>query len=171
MMFSAIGKSSRAMLFRELLVALAIVGIVIFGLWLFGGATTHSSQGGTHFRAISGWLIAMVWVVLFITMGLARWRLRKSDKPGASAAGGWMLALIIFCALYPIYTNGFSNMAVGFCGNIATIFLSIFVIRKIPDAERRCKISPFLVIIWLFFASAIIADESHWIPSVKVWVR
>ena len=102
-----------------------------------------------------GWLVGLVWTALFASMAVARWRLR--DAPAADR--GWVTALIVSCLAYPLYALAPGSMRNGFLGNLATIALAAYVVRRLWPASRPAAACVLPVIPWVCFATlTILAD-------------
>lgn len=109
-----------------------------------------------------GFVIPIVWFVLFTLLGIARYQLVQSGQTSAS----WLLiGLAILCATYAYYTLGLANLTgisalwFGLWGNLAVIAVAALVtLRLFPEA----KTASYLVLpvaIWTAYATWIVLGE------------
>lgn len=154
--------------FRALLLnlglALALVIIVNFGIFAFVGNSRASTQGGPLLGEIPGWFIGLVWTGLFVALATAKWRVQVYlPEPQASRAAILIVALLIFCAIYPIYTAGLSKPIIGLVGNFATAAMAIWVAVAVFRVEPIAALAPIAVVAWVCFASVAIVDQARWL--------
>ena len=103
-----------------------------------------------------GWLVGTLWVVLFVFMGLAHGRLYAAK----SAASTWVMALLLSCLVYPLYTVGLQNGIVGWWGNLFTLILALVVLWQTrADTTNSWLILP--VVLWLAFALCLTTSTLH----------
>ena len=69
------------------------------------GDETRFTEGESITR---GWIIGLVWTILFIGMASAFWLLASSTEISSRRKAGEVLAFAIFCLSYPIFTMGLS---------------------------------------------------------------
>lgn len=95
-------------------------------------------------------IVPFVWIGLFAAMGTALFALRARGMMRPARAVGVLLAN---CALYPVYTLGFSSRALGLAGNGLTAVLAAFAIGMM--VERAPRLAPLIVpvIVWVALAS------------------
>ncbi len=101
------------------------------------------------------WVIGAVWTVLVALMGYVQARVRERLK-GQPHAGSlpWLLPLLFLnCLLYPAYTAGFTQEAVGVAGNLLTLALSAFVAGRLYALTRLGSCLIGVVVAWSAFAS------------------
>jgi len=103
-----------------------------------------------------GYIIGLVWIGLFICMGLARWKLVGSGEGGAASAAPivWLAAL---CLAYPVYTGGLRNEAIGLIGNVVTLLFTLGVIVFIFPKSRAAAFLTLPIAIWLTYATFLTA--------------
>lgn len=109
-----------------------------------------------------GYLIPIVWFVLFTLMGIARARLADVD---ASTMRWWIDGLAVLCAAYAYYTLGLSRLTgvsplwFGLWGNLVVIVAALWVARRIgmADAAGGWLILP--VALWTAYATAIVLGK------------
>jgi tryptophan-rich sensory protein len=105
-----------------------------------------------------GWVIGLVWIVLFIFLGTARWLLIQNiDRPFQGMR--WVWILLVFCAAYPIYTSGLKNLAAGLGGNAATAALAVWVALRIRKTSIVAAVLVSTVALWVTFASFLIVEQ------------
>lgn len=104
-----------------------------------------------------GWAIGAAWVVLFACMGAARYLVRRSGKPNADRDKWLVTGLIVFCAVYPVYTRGLSDLRIGLVGNFVTLVAVVLVTAIIRRTSRSASMLFVPVFGWVFFATLLIA--------------
>jgi len=124
-----------------------VVNGLIFGL---GWARTDGPQAGLP----PGWVVGVIWVVLFAGMGTARWLLLRTAWVDVEQRRVERVTLLAFvCLLYPLYTAGLQNERVGLVGNILTLWLAraaaVYAWRRVR-AAGWCL---FAVCAWLLYAA------------------
>ena len=128
-----------------------VVDGLIFGLkW--------ERAGGAQTGLPPGWVVGAIWVVLFAGMGVARWLLLRAARTGADLRRVRWVSLVAFlCLLYPLYTAGFSNLADGLVGNVATLVVAVPVTVY---AWRRVRAAGAWLVplcVWLSYAAWVTA--------------
>src|SRR5579883_2021730 len=98
-----------------------------------------------------GYVIGVVWIVLFACMGIAR--------ALATEEGRLVLYLILFCAAYPLYTLGLRSQSIGLAGNLATISFALVVAWRLWRRSRPAALLLLPVAVWVSFASLLIVME------------
>ena len=99
-----------------------------------------------------GFVIPVVWFVLFTFMGIARYKLWQAGQINFQ---GWLLALAILCAAYAYYTlglatlTGISALWFGLAGNVIRIY----------PISVMASILTLPVVFWTAFASLIVIGD------------
>lgn len=75
----------------------------------------------------------------------------------------WVLVLLVFCALYPIYTGGLSMPAIGLAGNVATAAMAGRVAFMVFRVEPLAALGPLAVVACVSFALVAIVDQARWL--------
>jgi tryptophan-rich sensory protein len=112
-----------------------------------------------------GWVIPVVWFLLFTLLGLARTKLQQIGATEVTELQGWLIVLAILCATYAYYTlglaklTGISALWFGLFGNLLVIGLAILIFLKLFSLSFivACLVAP--VGIWTSFATLIILAE------------
>ena len=112
-----------------------------------------------------GWVIPVVWFLLFTLLGLARTKLQQIGATEVTEFQGWLIVLAILCATYAYYTlglaklTGISALWFGLFGNLLVIGLAILIFLKLFSLSFivACLVAP--VGIWTSFATLIILAE------------
>jgi len=123
---------------------------LIFGLRFDSG----SSPVGPRTAAPPGWVVGAIWVALFAIMGVIYARLAKLN----SSARWLVVALAIACLLYPVYTEGLSNLRIALIGNIATLVATLAVALYLGGKDRIAGVLLAPMSVWLMFASYLTAN-------------
>ncbi len=139
------------------------IGIAISSALLVNGfialvnPSEMESPGSVHWQP-PGYVIGIVWVVLFAAMGAARWLLLT--KPlDTIRARRLILLLLLFCLAYPFYTMGLKSELIGLVGNLLTIALSLFVAFRVGSISRPAAGLVSLVSVWVSFASVLVVEQ------------
>jgi tryptophan-rich sensory protein len=131
------------------LLALAVnLGIQLFDV--------GEEPAGTGFpgpvNAVIYTIVPFVWIALFAAIGTAWFLLRAGGR--AMAVPSMAAALLLAnCALYPVYTLGFSSRELGLAGNGLTAVLAAFAIGTALERSPRAALLMAPVVIWVALAS------------------
>ena len=138
-------------------IALAVLSCIIVNALIFG---LHWDGPSSNARGASlappDWFVGLVWVGLFVCMGIVRFRLRRHPDKGAQRR---LIVLAVSDLAYPFYTLAFHSAYAGFLGNLMTI---LFAMSFLVQAWRTDKVSAiliFLQVLWALFASLITLQE------------
>lgn len=137
-------------------VALAVAAALLINALIFLFAPQGPPTRVEPAFAPPGWVIGGVWTLLFALMGAARWLALRSDHPDARRHAAMVALLIAFCAAYPAYTLGLSNLTVGLAGNVATILAAGFVVHRIRDGSRAAAALLIPIVLWVSFATVLV---------------
>lgn len=131
----------------------------------FLGLNFEESAADTVSFAPPGFVIPIVWWILFTLLGIARFLiLPRSPTPNADSK--LLLGLGILCAGYAYYTlgleklTGISSLWFGLFGNIVVIATSSYVVWKLRRASApfaALLVAP--VVLWTLFATFIVIGE------------
>lgn len=151
----AVGWIMNVLLFYAILVVVNIPAPFV-GLKFDSGSEPRLSY------APPGFVIPVVWFVLFALLGIARYYLIQS---GHKSFQWWLFGLAFLCAAYAYYTLGLSQLTqvsalwFGLIGNIAVIIFAAFVVYTLYPVNRTAAYLTIPVIIWTAFASIIVLGE------------
>ena len=101
-----------------------------------------------------GWLIGMVWVLLFEAMAFARWLVLGQDDRRVQSST-WVAVLLLFCLAYPAYTIGLRSLTLGLIGNIATIGAALWVAVRVYKVSRVAAGLISCIVAWVAFATLV----------------
>ena len=104
-------------------------------------------------RLPPGWMIGLVWTVLFIGMASAFWLLASSKEITSRRKAGEVMAFVIFCLSYPIFTMGFNVTILVFFGNLLCIVWSSYLTGVLRDISRPASALMVLPAIWVCYAT------------------
>ena len=141
--------------------AALIVGLIIIAnavVFSLGWDKAGANQIEAEFSP-PGYVVGVVWVVLFVLMAVARWLIVKSRSVNAAAHARLITILAVLCFLYPFYTLGLSSRILGLIGNGIIILLAGWMIRRIKSSSKTAAALLSAVILWVAFASVIIIRE------------
>lgn len=109
-----------------------------------------------------GFVIPIVWFILFTLLGIGRYNLVQTDKSNNQF---WLYGLAFLCATYAYYTLGFSKLTnisalwFGLFGNIVVILFAAFVVFKLFPINKIAALLTLPIIIWTAYASLIVIGE------------
>lgn len=104
-------------------------------------------------RLPAGGVIGLVWTVLFIGMASAFWLLASSTDTNAKRKAGEVLAFVLFCLSYPIFTMGFSISSLVLSGNLFCIVWASYLSGVLRDLSRPASALMVLPAIWVCYAT------------------
>lgn len=109
-----------------------------------------------------GFVIPLVWFLLFTLMGIARFYLTKSNQPSLQ----WSLFMLaILCASYAYYTlglakwTGISALWFGLLGNMVVILFAAVVVVQLYEFSKTAAYLVVPVILWTSYATLIVIGE------------
>jgi tryptophan-rich sensory protein len=136
-----------------LILVLAMNGIIFSLGWQNDRVNTLK----TSWVQVPGYLIGIIWIILFGFMATARWYLNFTERKNYYQ--NIVVFLIFICLIYPLYTTGLQNLYVGIAGIIVTAIFAMFVIWKLWNVSRRSAYYIIPVIVWLFFAATLTISQ------------
>ena len=128
----------------------------------FIGLNFDSGQTPKLWYAPPGFVIPVVWFLLFTLLGIARYHLIQANLDKYQ---WWLYALAFLCATYAYYTLGLAKLTnisalwFGLIGNIAVILFAVFVVYRLLPINKTAALLAIPVIIWTAFASVIVIGE------------
>ena len=130
----------------------------------FLGLNFDESAADTVSFAPPGFVIPIVWWILFTLLGAARFLvLRRGNAPDTDSA--LLLGLAVLCAAYAYYTlgleklTGISSLWFGLFGNIAVIAAATYVVWRLRRAVPAASLLVAPVVLWTLFATFIVIGE------------
>ncbi len=116
-----------------------------------------------------GFVIPIVWFVLFTLLGIARYHLVQNGQ----AAASWLLiGLAILCATYAYYTLGFAKLTgisalwFGLWGNLAVIAFAFFVAARLWPTAMMAAYLVLPIALWTSYATLIVLGEMKQQPLI-----
>lgn len=109
-----------------------------------------------------GFVIPIVWFVLFTLLGIGRYNLLQTEFINYQ---WWLYGLAFLCATYAYYTLGLAKVTnisalwFGLIGNIVVILFAAFVVYKLVSINKTAALLTIPVIVWTAFASLIVIGE------------
>lgn len=136
---------------KELIANIAwAVGVaVITNVIVFANGWNTGPNEARPSLAPPGYVIGIIWTVLFACMGAARFLVRSTRL------AHWIVGLIAFCLAYPFYTSGLESNAIAMAGNLATIALAAWIALRARSISPRASALIGAVAAWVCYASAI----------------
>jgi benzodiazapine receptor len=105
-----------------------------------------------------GWVIGLIWMLLFAGMGIARWILTRGLDPRVAR---WVDGLALLCLIYPLYTLGLRNVAIGLAGAIITAVVALAITVRVWRESRTASLLIACVALWTLYAETALASGLH----------
>lgn len=96
-----------------------------------------------------GYVIGIVWTVLFALTGAARAIATHQHRR-------LVTALILLCLAYPFYTLGFQDRQANFVGIILTEAYTLYVTSRLIRSSYKAALLLVPLILWLGYAMALV---------------
>ena len=128
----------------------------------FIGLDFDSGETSKLWYAPPGFVIPIVWFVLFTLLGIGRYNLLQTEFNNYQ---WWLYGLAFLCATYAYYTLGLAKVTnisalwFGLIGNIVVILFAAFVVYKLIPINKTAALLTIPVIVWTAFASLIVIGE------------
>lgn len=128
----------------------------------FIGLDFQAGEPPKLWYAPPGYVIPVVWFVLFALLGVARYTLIQA---GFATYQWWLYGLAFLCTTYAYYTLGLAKLTAisalwfGLIGNIVVILFAAFVVYKLLPVNKTAALLTVPVLIWTTFASLIVLGE------------
>ncbi len=133
------------------------------------GLNFESGKKPGLWYAPPGFVIPIIWFVLFTLLGVGRYYLLNS---GLGNYQWWLYTLALLCATYAYYTLGLARLTgvsalwFGLMGNIVVIVFACVVVGRLLPIDRATAFLVVPVIVWTIFASVIVIGE---LKMEKLW--
>ena len=144
-----ITRSPFANILTPVLLALATNGLIFALGWT---QPDHDVQPGW---APPGYVIGIVWTVLFACMGAARWQAVSAQDAGGARL---MTGLIVLCLAYPFYTAGLQDRMAGLAGISVTFIVAALGSLRLWGSSRPAALLLLPLLGWLIFAAVLIVE-------------
>lgn len=128
----------------------------------FIGLNFDSGETPKLWFAPPGFVIPIVWFILFTLLGIGRHNLIRANSDHYQ---WWLYGLALLCATYAYYTLGFAKLTnisalwFGLIGNVVVILFAAFVVYKLQPINKTAALLTIPVIIWTAYASLIVIGE------------
>ncbi len=130
----------------------------------FLGLNFDESATDTVSFAPPGFVIPIVWWILFTLLGIARFLIfRHSNSPKTDST--LFLGLGFLCASYAYYTlgleklTGISSLWFGLFGNMVVIAAASYLVRRFWRTVSAASLLVAPVVLWTLFATFIVIGE------------
>ncbi|MBW8243331.1 tryptophan-rich sensory protein [Muricauda oceani] len=127
----------------------------------FLGLNFENGEAPKLWYAPPGFVIPIVWFVLFTLLGIGRYYLIQTSINHQ----WWLYGLALLCATYAYYTLGLAKIThvsalwFGLIGNFIVILLAALIVYKLFPVNKLSAILTIPVILWTVFASIIVIGE------------
>ncbi len=151
--------TTRSLVF-SLLIFYALMAIISGSANLVGLRFGNGAQRLSY--APPGYVIGLVWFVLFTLMGLARYYVVQSEKP---ARQWWLICLGVLCASYIYYTAGLAKLTgieenwFALAGCIGPGLYTALVCFKLYPVSRRAFWLVLPTLLWCGYATLIVLGQ------------
>lgn len=133
-------------IFIPILISVLLNGLIFSMGW-------DGVRGGEQSLLPPPWLIGTLWVVWLGFMGWAKWIVSNIETDKAHKAGLWIIALMVYCWLYPFYALAPEGELGIMLGNIGSIFLTAYVFYRVRSVSLKASRLIFPIIIWVVYAT------------------
>jgi AraC family transcriptional regulator len=103
-----------------------------------------------------GYAFGIIWTLLFICMGTARWLLGKSGDLLGAQHQQLMVILIIFCLIQPFYSTAIGSRLGGLIGTVGAVFIAAVTVLNIRQSSEVAAWLVLPVVIWTMYASLLL---------------
>jgi translocator protein len=104
-----------------------------------------------------GYAFGVIWTVLFMLMGTARWLLGQAPNQLMVAQHQQLvLGLIIFCLVQPLYSTAINSRLGGILGTIGAFGLAIVTIVSIRSSSTLAALLILPIALWTFYAAMLL---------------
>jgi tryptophan-rich sensory protein len=109
-----------------------------------------------------GFVIPIVWFVLFTLLGVARYMLIQTGHGDYQA---WLYGLAFLCATYAYYTLGLAKLTnisalwFGLIGNAVVIVFAAWIVYLLLPLSKIAALLTLPLILWTLYASLIVLGE------------
>lgn len=143
----------------------AAVGSALIMNGLIYGLGWNSSAGYAQRASFAppGYVIGIIWMILFALMASARWCLNALENNRAKRARLYVTILLLSCLVWPLYSLAIGSVAGGLWGTIWTIALALFTLASTWHVSKKASYFILPVFLWVIFALIIIVTEAGWI--------
>lgn len=128
----------------------------------FIGLNFDSGEIPKLWYAPPGFVIPIVWFVLFTLLGIGRYNLVQTHFTNYQ---WWLYGLAFLCATYAYYTLGFAKLTnisalwYGLIGNVIVILFAGFVVYTLFPINNTAALLTIPVVVWTLFATLIVIGE------------
>ena len=132
----------------------AAVGLaLVCNAIVFGFGWGQTAVRATPAYAPLGYVVCIVWTLLFAAMGAARWLLLGRMTPLRFRHARLIVWLVIFCAAYTFYGLAPESRIPGFIGNLVTIPFSAWIAWTVRTTSPQAARLVGLVPLWVIYAT------------------
>jgi tryptophan-rich sensory protein len=103
-----------------------------------------------------GYIIGIIWIIIFGLLGYVHYILRNQNNIFESL---FIIFLLIFCVLYPFFTNGLQNMKVGLVLNSITLILSFIISFVVFNVSKKAFYYMIPLLLWTSYIN--LADRFY----------
>jgi benzodiazapine receptor len=120
---------------------------------VFGFGWNRTDSRPTPFYAPPGYVVGIVWTLLFAAMGAARWLTLGRLTPLRFRHARLIVWLILFCAAYTFYGLAPESRIPGFIGNLVTIPFAGWIAWTVRTTSPQAALLLGLVPFWVIYAT------------------
>lgn len=120
---------------------------------VFGFGWNQTDVRPTPAYAPPGYVVGIVWTLLFAAMGAARWHVLTRMTPLRFRHARLIVWLILFCAAYTFYGLAPESRIPGFIGNLVTIPFGAWVAWTVRASSPPAALLVGLVPLWVIYAT------------------
>jgi benzodiazapine receptor len=99
-----------------------------------------------------GWVVGLIWVMIYPMWGLARWFAARSGRKGKRESW-WVVALMLWGLSYPVLT-GLQSIP-GAWANVASLILAVVTLWRVSKVSRKGAWLIVPSVGWISFATVL----------------
>ncbi len=146
-----------------LYVATPIVAAVVMNVAIYATELGRNRKQAMSSLLPPGWVVGMIWVILFGLLGYVLYLHRQSSWMVVS-----LVLFIIYCLMYPVYTRGLDGRSmIAKLANLGTLVLAFIITVVIAQSTKTKKNSLYMVpvLLWALYVNIVDVIECGRISS------
>ena len=105
-----------------------------------------------------GYVIGIVWTLLFACMGVARWCTKQARNTKGARLISFLIAL---CLAYPFYTAGLQDRIAGLAGIAVTLAFTAYIVVHLRRVFPPASLFLMPLLLWLCFAGVLVIEVNR----------
>jgi tryptophan-rich sensory protein len=156
-MLASLNQPTRPALARN--IATALLAIFLTNGLIFGLGWDNAEEQTRLTFEPPGYVIGIIWIVLFTLLAIARWHLNAPDDKATKRTRAWVTGLLAFNLLYPFYSLAVDSLVGGLLGNLCVIAIALIATVSAWRNNRTAALLVSPVVAWVSFATVIVVTK------------